>query len=116
MSNLRLYGISNCDTVRKAKKWLTNANIDFDFIDFRKQGIKREELIQWVEQVGIDKILNKRGTTWRQLSDEQKQAAESLEAAYELIIEQPTLVKRPVLVNQQHTFVGFSEAEYSRLQ
>ena len=107
-----LYGISNCDSVAKAKKWLKQADIDFAFVDFRKDGLKLEQVSAWAAAVGIEKLLNKRGTTWRKLNDEQK-ALEATEDLVALMTENPTLIKRPVLDAQGRIEVGFNADLYT---
>ncbi|MDH5485496.1 MAG: Spx/MgsR family RNA polymerase-binding regulatory protein, partial [Gammaproteobacteria bacterium] len=66
---ITLYGIPNCDTMKKARKWLTDHGIDYQFHDYKKQGVPEKELRQWVKQLGWEALLNKRGTTWRKLDD-----------------------------------------------
>lgn len=110
-----IYGISNCDTVRKARKWLEAEAITFDFHDFRKQGLSAEQVERWCAAAGLDQVLNKRGTTWRQLPDEVK--ATSDEATLKsLLIEQPTLIKRPVLeLDDGRVAIGFKAEQYAAL-
>lgn len=110
-----LYGISNCDTVRKARKWLEARGVAFEFHDFRKQGLEADKVAHWCNRVGLDKVLNKRGTTWRQLPDEVKATtdATTLQA---LMVEQPTLIKRPVLeLDDGRVEVGFKDTDYAAL-
>ncbi|WP_328515345.1 ArsC family reductase [Marinobacterium marinum] len=110
-----LYGISNCDTVRKARKWLEAESIAFDFHDFRKQGLTAEQVDRWCAAAGLDKVLNKRGTTWRQLTDEIKSTTDET-ALKALLVEQPTLIKRPVLeMADGHIEVGFKAEQYAAL-
>lgn len=111
--NILLYGIHNCDTVKKARKWLESQNIDYQFVDFRKDGTDKNKIARWVREAGADKIVNKRGTTWRKLSPEQ-QKVDSGQALVELLNEQPTLIKRPILEAGNSLLVGFSETEYSK--
>ncbi|GAA0792706.1 ArsC family reductase [Marinobacterium sediminicola] len=108
-----IYGISNCDTVRKARKWLEAEAVAFDFHDFRKQGLSAEQVDRWCAAVGLDTLLNKRGTTWRQLPDEVK--ANTDEAALKaLLVEQPTLIKRPVLeLDDGRIEIGFKAEQYA---
>ncbi|MEH6813230.1 MAG: ArsC family reductase [Motiliproteus sp.] len=108
---IALYGISNCDTIRKAKKWLEQENIDYRFHDYRKQGLEAQQLQGWVEQLGWEAILNRRGTTWRKLSDEQKQDI-SQQRAIELMLEYPAIIKRPLLAAGDDLELGFSEQKY----
>lgn len=106
---LKVYGIKNCDTVKKALKYLSAHNVDYRFIDFRQNPLSVDTVKRWVESIGRDVLLNKRATTYRNLSDAQKN-----NITIELLIEQPTLIKRPVLVNGLKVIVGFNEAEYNQ--
>jgi arsenate reductase len=109
-----LYGIPNCDTVKKARSWLEDAGVDFVFHDFRKDGLEEKMVEQWLESVGTATLVNKRSTTWKQLSDEQKEQALSSDAA-SLLVQHPTLIKRPVLVTEKLMKVGFKAEQYSEL-
>ena len=106
-----LYGISNCDTVKKAKNWLEKNKIDNSFHDFRKQGLEPEILQDWLKQVAWDKLLNKRSTTWRNLEPSIQQSANA-ENIIQLLIENPTLIKRPVLKGNGIITVGFNTDTY----
>lgn len=114
MSKVKLHGISNCDTVRKTKKWLDTNKVDYKFIDFRKDGIEKSDVQRWVEQAGLDKVLNKRGTTWRKLSENQ-QNFKSEEEAITLLHREPTLIKRPVLEFDEKIEIGFDETNYKAI-
>jgi Spx/MgsR family transcriptional regulator len=107
-----LYGIPNCDTVKKARVWLTDRTVDYAFHDFKKQGVSIEQLNAWAAAVGIDKLLNRQGTTWRALSDADKARADSLEGAIALLQEKPSMIKRPVLEHGGKVTVGFNAATY----
>jgi len=113
-----LYGISNCDTVKKAIKWLNNNNISYQFHDFKKQGLP-EEILKGFEHKGDWKLLlNKRSTTFRNLSDEIKTSlADNIdsEVAFKTVLAQPTLLKRPVLIHNETLHLGFKEAQYSEV-
>lgn len=109
-----LHGIPNCDTVRKARSWLDANNIDYRFHDFRKDGVDAELLQPWCAQVGLDTLLNRRGTTWRKLDESVKQNVDT-EAALALMVEQPALIKRPVLTHGSQILVGFDEAAWKSL-
>jgi Spx/MgsR family transcriptional regulator len=110
-----LYGISNCDTVRKARKWLEGESIAFDFHDFRKQGLNAEQVARWCAAAGLDRVLNKRGTTWRQLPDEVKANTDE-QTLQALMVEQPTLIKRPVLeLDDGRIEIGFKADDYAAL-
>jgi arsenate reductase (glutaredoxin) len=110
----KLYGISNCDTVKKAKAWLTDRGIDFEFVDFRKQGLSASQVRNWTDAAGIDLILNKRGTTWRALSEDQKMITDQ-DQLVELMTQSPTLIKRPVLETSDRIEVGFKPDQYQSL-
>ncbi len=109
-----LYGISNCDTVKKAQRWLTTNGVDFSFHDFRKDGLTEVQLREWVENLGWEALLNKRSTSWRALDDSIKNSIDETSAIREMLAT-PTLIKRPVLSLGDRVQVGFKESEYSAL-
>jgi len=106
-----LHGISNCNTVKKAKDWLQENNIEFQFHDFRKQGLTPELLDSFEDQLGWEKLLNKQSTSWRKLSDEQKSNV-SKQTALQYMLDTPTLIKRPVLVTGEKMIIGFKADNY----
>ncbi|MCP8898619.1 ArsC family reductase [Gilvimarinus xylanilyticus] len=114
MTTPRLYGIKNCDTVKKARRWLEETGIEYEFSDFRQDGINAQEVKAWLDEVGPGTLLNKRSTTYKNLSDEQKQQAEQGELL-SLLLEQPTLIKRPVLTTDGAITVGFKADQYASL-
>lgn len=109
-----MYGISNCDTIKKARSWLQANGVEFEFHDFRKQGIDSAVIQQWIDQVGAAVLLNKRGTTWRKLPEQTQQLAETDQLAV-LLADNPTLIKRPVLQLGEQINVGFNESTYAEL-
>lgn len=109
-----LFGIPNCDTVRKARKWLTTHQIEYQFHDFRKDGLDTAQLTTWVREVGWETLLNKRGTTWRKLDDATKTSINKT-SAIQLMLQEPTLIKRPVLEHRNNITLGFSEASYTSI-
>jgi arsenate reductase len=109
---ITLYGIPNCDTVKKARVWLTGQELDFSFHDFRKQGLERATVEQWLTQLSRDVLVNRKGTTWRGLPDERKAAVVDDASAVALMLELPSLIKRPVLDVDGRYALGFSEAQY----
>ncbi|MBB3045917.1 Spx/MgsR family transcriptional regulator [Litorivivens lipolytica] len=109
---IKLYGIKNCDTVRKARKWLEQKGIEHTFTDYRDEPLSKSELNGWYDAVG-DKLLNKRSTTWKQLSDAER-SADSKDAIVGLLAQHPTLIKRPVLVKADTVHVGFSDKDYQQ--
>lgn len=115
MSTATLYGIPNCDQVKKARAWLDARGIAYAFHDFKKAGIDRALIDTWLRDVAWDVLLNRKGTTWRALPDERKAAIVDAAAAASLMLESPSIVKRPVLHAGGVTHVGFSDALYARL-
>lgn len=110
-----LYGIPNCDTVKKARNWLAANGIDHTFHDFKKAGISRDLINAWLADVAWEVLVNRKGTTWRALADERKAAIIDAHSATELMLESPSVVKRPVLSHGGATHVGFSDELYQRI-
>lgn len=110
---LTVYGIKQCDTVRKALKWLEQRGVEHTFHDFRSDGLSAELLQAWLESDFSDRLVNRRSTTWRQLSEEQRQSEGDL--LLNLLLEFPTLIKRPVLVTDRIIAVGFNPKELEGL-
>lgn len=106
-----LYGIKACDTMKKARTWLDEHGVKYDFHDYKVSGIDREHLEAWCRKAGWETILNRAGTTFRKLSDEQK-ADLNERKAIALMLEQPSMIKRPVLEKGAKLLVGFKPAEY----
>ncbi|WP_394132741.1 arsenate reductase [Shewanella maritima] len=106
-----LFGIKNCDTVRKAHRWLEAQGHQITFHDFRVDGLDKEQVQQWVNVLGWVKVFNKRSTSFRALADEVK-AGLNEQTAIELMVKQPTLVKRPVLVKGDAVINGFKAEDY----
>ena len=103
-----VYGIPNCDTVKKARTWLTDQGIDFTFHDFRKDGLERDLAAIFIAELGSDLVINRRGTTWRKLTDAQKDI-QSDDQAIDLIVEFPAMIKRPVIDAGGSFTVGFTD-------
>ncbi|SHG58109.1 ArsC family reductase [Massilia sp. CF038] len=110
-----LYGIPNCDTVKKARTWLAEQDIEFTFHDFKKQGLERATAAQWLTQIDWQTLVNRKGTTWRNLPDERKAAVTDNDSALDLMLETPSVIKRPVLDRGGKFSVGFSAAQYQDL-
>lgn len=112
---IQLYGIPNCDSMKKARKWLADHDLPYEFHDYKKSGIDENRLRQWMEQVSWEVLLNRRGMMWRKLSQEQRDTINQ-ENALRLMIEIPSIIKRPVLVTENgHIEVGFSADNYKEL-
>ena len=94
---ITLFGIPNCDTVKKARAWLTAHGIDYQFHDFKKQGVPPHRLTAWITAVGWEKLLNRKGTTWRKLDAATQSTAVDAESAAKLLILNASLIKRPVV-------------------
>lgn len=110
---VQFYGIPNCDTVKKARKWLEANGLDYAFHDYKRQGADAGKVAQWIEAKGVDVVLNKRGTTYRKLSEEEKAQADDSHAAVALLVQHPSMIKRPVVEHTGGTLVGFKEDEWS---
>ena len=109
-----LYGIPNCDTVKKARSWLTENGVDYVFHDFKKLGIPAELLPGWMAAVGWETLINRKGTTWRKLDATTQSAVQDAASASALIVAQPSVVKRPVVVWQDgEVTVGFSPERFA---
>ena len=109
-----LYGLSNCDTIKKARRWLTKAGIEYHFHDYRKNGLNQSLLEQWADELDWQQLLNRRGTTWRQLTDEQKNSI-NRDQAIQLMLEYPAMIKRPLLDTGTSKVLGFSADRYRAL-
>lgn len=109
-----LYGIKNCDTVKRARKWLEVAGVEYRFHDFREDGLSRAQVATWLDELGWQQLINKRSASWKTLSE---QARESMNdaAALDAISAQPTLIKRPLLDIGHELHTGFSAGRYSEI-
>lgn len=107
-----LYGIKNCDTVKKARLWLDTQGIGYQFHDFRKDGLDTALLKKWEAVLGWETLLNKRGTSWRKLDENRRDNLDRAKAMA-LMLAQPSLIKRPVLETGTKTLIGFSPDEYA---
>ena len=113
-TSLTLYGIPNCDTVKKARTWLGEHQLPYAFHDFKKQGLTTEQVLAWSRQLPWEQLLNKRGTTWRGLSAEQQHSVTDAASAAVLMAAQPSLVKRPVVAWPDGSLsVGFSADDWA---
>ena len=116
---ITIYGIKSCSTMKKAFTKLDELGVDYQFHDYKKQGIDKQSVQRWVDELGIEKVLNKRGTTWRKLTDEQKAAADAnVDTAIELLVENTSMIKRPIVEGQAQgssvLLCGFNESEFEQ--
>jgi Spx/MgsR family transcriptional regulator len=107
-----MYGIPNCNTIKKARAWLEERAIDYQFHDYKKAGTDPEQLRAWVDEFGWDKIVNTRGMTWRKLDDNTKTSMNAA-GAVQLMMDKPSIIKRPLLVVGDQRILGFDEAAYA---
>lgn len=111
---ITLYGIKNCDTVKKARSWLDQTKLDYQFHDFRTDGLTAEQVQTWINTIGLDDLVNKRSTTWKAL-DAAIKADFNEDSAIEVIVANPTLIKRPLLETDKLQHVGFNADLYQQL-
>ena len=110
-----VYGIKNCNTVKTALDWLKKHNIEFEFHDYKKSGITTAKLTEWSKQVGWESLVNKRGTTWRQLDETVQAKVTNEKAAIALMLEKNSVIKRPLIeVNNKIVVLGFDESDYKK--
>ncbi|MDO4997976.1 MAG: ArsC family reductase [Neisseria sp.] len=112
---IEVYGIANCDTVKKARTWLSEQGIDFVFHDFKKNAPTEAQIRAWLGDIELNVLLNKRGTTWRKLSSEEQAQAETEAGAIALMLANPSIIKRPVLAKDGKYFCGFQAEQYQEI-
>ncbi|MBN3043133.1 ArsC family reductase [Pectobacterium brasiliense] len=117
---LTMYGIKNCDTIKKARRWLDDQQVAYRFHDYRADGLDEQLLQRFIDQLGFQALLNTRGTTWRKLSEELRErinsdTSDSAEAAKKLMLEQSAVIKRPLLITDDgQSLLGFSIDSYQK--
>ena len=109
-----IYGIKNCDTMKKALKWLDEHGVNYEFHDYKKAGLDEKQLKAWVKQVGWKTLVNRRGTTWRKLPESDRENINEAKAI-EMMLANLSLIKRPVLDTGETLHVGFKADEYKQL-
>jgi arsenate reductase (glutaredoxin) len=115
-NKLVVFGIPNCDTIKKTLDWLKNNGVSYYFHDYKKQGISETQLHHWLTQYPHDILINRKGTTWRSLTDDQKASLTTNEAAAALMASNPSLIKRPIVMqNDTIIAVGFDVNVYNQL-
>lgn len=113
---MQLFGIPNCNTVKKARDWLESNAVAYEFHDFKKHGVSHALLEGWLKQIPWEKLVNRAGMTWRNLSDAEKAAVTDANSALNLMLEKSSVIKRPVLVKDGKIIsLGFAEATYKEL-
>ena len=110
---IHLYGIPNCDTVKKARTWLDAKGCAYTFHDYKKEDADPERVAAWIAAAGLDVVVNRKGTTFRKLSDADKAAAADSHTAVALLVQQPSIIKRPIVEHAHGILVGFKEDEWS---
>lgn len=111
---ITLYGITNCDTMKKARAWLAEHGIEYDFHDYKKSGVDAKILRRWVRELGWEALLNTRGMMWRKVPQNIRDGIDEA-SAIALMLETPSIIKRPVLVTGQTIHVGFKPEQYEQI-
>ncbi len=111
---MKVYGITNCNTVKKALDWLKANHVNYEFQDFKKLGVAPEKLQEWNDKAGYEKFLNKQGLTWKQLDPEVKESVKTSTDALKLLQQKTSMIKRPVIEDGNFLFFGFDEEVYKK--
>lgn len=113
---ITVYGIPNCDTIKKTRTWLDKKGIAYQFHDYRKEGVSADKLRSWLKDVPLEKLFNKASTTWKELSPEEKEAVNDQESTIRLMVEKPTAIKRPVIEDStgKAIAIGYSEPQFEK--
>ncbi|MCG7962676.1 MAG: ArsC family reductase [Candidatus Thiodiazotropha taylori] len=111
---VKMYGIPNCDTIKKARRWLEDQGVAYEFHDYKKAGVDEAMLTAWIGQLGWESLLNKRSTTWRQL-DEAAKANLDEKQAIQIMLANPSIIKRPLLDDGEQLHLGFKADQYAQL-
>jgi Spx/MgsR family transcriptional regulator len=111
---MKVYGITNCNTVKKALDWLKANHVSYEFQDFKKLGVAPEKLQEWNDKAGYEKFLNKQGLTWKQLDPEVKESVKTSADALKLLHQKTSMIKRPVIEDGNFLFFGFDEEVYKK--
>lgn len=111
---IKLYGIANCDTMKKARQWLTDHGVEYEFHDYKKQGVNPVLLREWVAELGWEALVNRKGTTWRKLPESTRDTMDEA-LALAVMEDQPSLIKRPILDTGKERVLGFDVERYQSL-
>lgn len=109
---MKVYGIKNCDTVKKARIWLDTHGIAYAFVDFKKTPPTTDEIARWCDALGLNVVLNRRGTAWKKLPESEQARADTVQGAIALMVAHPSAIKRPVIETGSKFLIGFDEEEY----
>ena len=112
---ITLYGIKNCDSIKKSRRWLDKNSIEYVFHDFRIDGIKKTIIKEFIENIEIKLLINKRSTSWKKLSNKEK-LVDKKKDIIELLIKNPTIIKRPIIKSKDKYLVGFNEEKFKLLK
>ncbi len=112
---VKVYGIPNCGSVKKAKTFLEQNNIDYDFHDYKKVGVEEAELQKWCNEFGWEKVLNRKGMTWRNLDEAIKLEVQDQKSAVKLMLKNTSAIKRPIIESTEGNLLGFEENQYESL-
>ncbi|MFD1257078.1 Spx/MgsR family RNA polymerase-binding regulatory protein [Mucilaginibacter terrae] len=110
---MKVYGITNCNTVKKALNWLKENQVEYEFHDFKKLGISLDKLQEWDQKAGYEQFLNKKGLTWRGLDEHTKTSVKSVAKALPLLQQNTSMIKRPVIEDTGFLYFGFDEMAYA---
>jgi arsenate reductase len=111
---MKVYGITNCNTVKKALDWLKANHVDYEFQDFKKLGVSPDKLKEWDSKAGYEKFMNKQGLTWKQLDPEVKESIKTAPDALQLLLQKTSMIKRPVIEDGGFLYFGFDEEVYKK--
>ena len=112
---MKIYGIKNCDTMKKVFTWLNNKGIEYTFFDYKKETLTEDQFKFWLTKLPLEQIVNKQGTTYKKLTDDQKVAIQNPDTAFDIINENTSVIKRPLIEINDQVFVGFNETLWSEI-
>ena len=115
MSSIILYGIKNCDNVKKSRKWLDKNSVEYIYHDFRLDGIEKSLIEEFLKNIEVGLLINKRSTSWKKLPDKEKKIGPKLELIG-LILKNPTIIKRPIIKSKNNYFIGYDEEKFKLLK